>query len=72
MARAITWAIRVTLANGRTAFLRDNDGPGALGHGPIATFYSKAVADAAAGDLRKLLPAGDTAIVIERSHGRQL
>lgn len=65
MARAITWAIRITLSDGRDVFARR----GGLGRGPIATYYTKAAADAAADDLRSILPHAVT--VIERSHGRQ-
>jgi hypothetical protein len=68
MARAITWAIRVTFANGRDAFLREGD---VIGRGPIATFRTKAKADEQAAFLREGLDAGDTIAVIERSHGRQ-
>jgi hypothetical protein len=67
MARAITWAVRVTFANGRDAFLRHG---GVIGRGPIATYRTKAQAEDAAALLRVGLDAADTVIVIERSHGR--
>lgn len=65
--RPISWAIRVTYANGGTAFMRHG---GVIGRGPIATFYSKAKADAQAAFLREGLDAEDVIAVIERSHGR--
>lgn len=68
MARPITWAIRVTLADGRTVFLRQG---GVIGNGPIATYRSKAAADADADALRQRMDARDIT-VIERSHGRQV
>lgn len=68
MARAITWAIRVTFADGKEAFLRHGN---VIGRGPIATFHSKAKADEQAAFIREGLDAGDVATVIERSHGRQ-
>jgi hypothetical protein len=64
----MSWAIRVTYANGRTAFLRHG---GVIGRGPIVTFHSKAKADADAAFLRHGLDAGDVVTVIERSHGRR-
>jgi hypothetical protein len=67
MSRAISWAIRMTFANGRDAFLRHG---GVIGRGPIVTFHSKAKADAQAAVLREGLEAGDVVTVIERSHGR--
>lgn len=66
--RPITWAIRVTFADGREAFLRHGN---VIGRGPIATFHSKEKADAQAAFLREGLDAGDVVTVIERSHGRQ-
>lgn len=68
MARAITWAVRVMFANGRSAFLRHG---GVTGRGPIATFHSKAKAESEAAFLRVGLDAADLVTVIERSHGRQ-
>lgn len=70
MSRAMTWAIRVTLATGRAGFLRTRPG-GVLGLGPIATFRTKAEADAKAASLRQELVGADVVTVIERSHGRQ-
>lgn len=66
--RAMSWAVRVTFADGRVAFLRRG---GVIGHGPIATFYTKACADTEASFLREGLDAKDVVTVIERSHGRQ-
>lgn len=66
--RALSWAIRVTFASGRTAFLRHG---GVIGRGPIATFHSKDRADAQAAFLREGLDARDVVTVIERSHGRR-
>lgn len=66
--RAITWAIRVTFANGRHAFVRRG---GVIGRGPIATYHTKAQADNEAAFLRIGLDAGDVVTVIERSHGRR-
>jgi hypothetical protein len=67
MAR-VTWAIRVMYANGRSAFIRRGGRPGT---GPIATFYSKAAADAEAAILQEALDDdGAVVAVIERSHGR--
>lgn len=65
--KAITWAIRVTFADGRTALLRHG---GVIGRGPIATFRTKAKADAEAAFLSEGLDAHDTITVFERSHGR--
>jgi hypothetical protein len=67
MARPITWAIRVTMPDGRMVFMRQS---GAFGCGPIRSFRTKADADAEAELLRKRI-AGGTVSVIERSHGRQ-
>ena len=64
----MSWAIRVTYANGREAFLRHGIVPGT---GPIVTFHSKAKADAEAAIFRDNLNAGDAITVIERSHGRR-
>lgn len=64
----MSWAIRVTFANGKDAFLRHG---GVIGRGPIATFYSKAKAEEQAAFVREGLDAGDVATVIERSHGRR-
>lgn len=68
MSRAICYAIRVTFANGRDAFVRQG---GVIGRGPIATFYSKAKAEEQAAFFREGLDAGDVVTVIERSHGRR-
>ncbi len=68
MTRASRWAIRVTFADGRTAFLRHG---GVIGHGPIVSFPSKAKADAEAAFVREGLDAGDVITVLERSHGRR-
>lgn len=67
MARASTWAIRVTGAYGRGAFVRVG---GVFGKGPIATFYSREKADAEAASVRASQP-HNTVEVIERSHGRR-
>lgn len=64
----MSWAIRVTYANGKDAFLRHG---GVIGRGPIATFYSKAKAEEEAAFVREGLDAGDVVTVIERSHGRR-
>jgi hypothetical protein len=64
----VSWAIRVTFANGRDAFVRHG---GVIGRGPIATFHSKAKAEAQAALFREGLDAGDVVTVIERSHGRR-
>lgn len=70
--RAITWAVRVTFANGREAFLRVRHAREApLGRGPIASFRLKSLADDAAARLVGTLEAGDVVTVIERSHGKQ-
>jgi hypothetical protein len=66
MARAITWAIRITLADGRDVFARG----GGLGSGPITTYYTKAAADVAAEQLRRSLNHVRAVTVIERSHGK--
>lgn len=66
MARPITWAIRITLSDGRIAFVRKG---GVMGRGPIETYRTQASADARADELRQILPHEVT--VIERSHGRQ-
>lgn len=66
--RAITWAIRVTFATGRSAFLRHG---GVIGQGPIVSFHSKAAADTKADFLRQGMDQSDVITVIERSHGRQ-
>lgn len=68
MAR-LSWAIRITFANGRDAFLRHG---GKVGHGPIATYYSKAKAEEQAAFVREGLDAGDVVTIIERSHGRNV
>lgn len=68
MARPITWAIRITFADGREAFLRHG---GVIGRGPIVTFYTKEKADEQAAFIREGLDAGDVATVIQRSRGRQ-
>lgn len=65
---ARSWAIRVTFANGRDAFLRRGS---LIGRGPIATFYSKAKADEEAAIVQDGLNDGDVVTVIERSHGRR-
>jgi hypothetical protein len=63
----ISWAIRVTFANGQTAFLRHG---GVIGKGAIVSFHSKAKADAEAENVRNGLNEGDVLTVIMRSHGR--
>jgi hypothetical protein len=63
----VKWAIRVTYANGRQALLRHGR---VIGRGPVATFHSKAKAEAEAAFLREGLDAGDVVTVFERSHGR--
>lgn len=68
MARPMTWAIRVTFANGRDAFVRHG---WVIGRGPIATYRTREQADKDADFVRQGLDAGDTVMVIERSHGRQ-
>ena len=65
--RAMTWAIRVTFANGRDAFVRHG---GVIGRGPIATFYSREKAEEQATFIRQGMEPGDVVTVIERSHGR--
>ena len=65
----MSWAIRVTFANGKDAFLRHG---GVIGRGPIATFHSKQKAEAEAAFIREGMDAGDVVAVIERSHGRRL
>ena len=67
MARAMTWAIRVTFADGHTAFVRVG---GVIGRGSIWTFYSHAQAEAAAAEFRQSVTPQDVVTVIERSHGR--
>jgi len=66
MARAITYAIRVTSADGREVFLRE----GGIGVGPIRTFRMKETAERTAETIRR---SGKypSVTVIERSHGRQ-
>ncbi len=64
----MSWAIRVTFANGKDAFLRHG---GVIGRGPIATFHSKAKAEEEASFVREGLDTGDVVMVIERSHGRR-
>jgi len=68
MARAITWAIRLTFEDGRMAFLRAG---GRISRGPIATFYTKYQADIVAASVRQTMAPEATVDVIERSHGRQ-
>lgn len=63
-----SWAIRVTFASGREAFLRHG---GVIGRGPIARFHSKAKADDQAAFIREGMDAGDVVAVIERSHGKR-
>ena len=63
-----SWAIRVTFANGRDAFLRRG---GVIGRGPIATFHSKEKAEEEAAFVREGCAAEDSVTVIERSHGRR-
>lgn len=65
--RSITWAVRLTFADGRKAFVRQG---GRIGRGAIETFPVKSYADTAAGALRVRFGA-QSAEVIERSHGRQ-
>lgn len=67
--RALTWAIRVTFADGRDAFVRHG---GVIGRGPIATFHSKAKAEEQAAFVRQGMETGDVVMVIERSHGRNV
>jgi hypothetical protein len=67
--KPITWAIRVTLRDGRFVLFRAGAGD-VLGRGPIATFRTKELAEAAADALRLRVDAQDVA-VFERSHGRQ-
>lgn len=69
MSRPITWAIRVTFRDGRTALMRHG---GVIGRGPIASFPSKAKADEYAAFVREGLDTGDVVTVFERSHGRQV
>ncbi len=64
----MSWAIRVTFANGKDAFLRHG---WVIGRGPIATFHSKEKAEREAAFVREGLDAGDVVTVIERSHGRR-
>ncbi len=64
----MSWAIRVTFANGKDAFLRHG---GVIGRGPIATFHVKEKAEEQASFVREGLDAGDVITVIERSHGRK-
>ncbi len=66
--RAMSWAIRVTYANGREAFLRRGARPG---YGPIATFRTRRDAEDQAAFLREGLDARDVVTVIERSHGKR-
>lgn len=67
--RAITFAIRVTFADGRTAFIRQG---GVIGKGPIATYRTKADADAEVLRISHGVDAPDVFTVIERSHGRRV
>lgn len=69
MARPITWAVRLTLSDGRVVFARVN---GAIGRGPIATFRTKDQADTEAKHWRRWEGHVQNVEVIERSHGRQL
>jgi hypothetical protein len=64
----MSWAIRVTFANGRDAYVRHG---GVIGRGPIATFHAKAQAEAQAAFVREGLDARDVVMVVERSHGRR-
>jgi hypothetical protein len=64
MARPITWAIRLTFADGQSVFVREGR---QIGRGPIATFRHKASADAEA-DLWRMRTR-HAVDVIERSHG---
>lgn len=65
--KSTSWAIRVTFANGRDAFLRHG---GVIGRGPIVTFHSKAKAEQEAAFVREGCSSEDVVTVIERSHGR--
>lgn len=68
MSRPITFAIRVTLPDGRIALLRKG---GVIGRGPIATYSTRAAAEHDIEFMRRHLDA--TAFeVFERSHGRQV
>lgn len=67
MTRPVCWAIRVTFANGKDAFLRHG---GVIGRGPIVTFHSKAKAEREAAFVRHGCSSEDVVTVIERSHGR--
>lgn len=64
-----SWAIRVTFADGRTAFIRIS---GTTGPGPMWTFYSKADAEAKADELRAGIWPWESVTVIQRSHGRNV
>lgn len=64
----LSWAIRVTFANGREAFVRRG---GVIGRGPIATYYTKAAAEDDVRFLREGFEADDVITIIERSHGRR-
>jgi hypothetical protein len=66
--KTISWAIRVTFANGKEAFLRHG---GIIGRGPIATWHSKAKAEREAAFVCEGCSSEDVVTVIERSHGRQ-
>lgn len=66
MARPITWAIRLTMADGRAVFVREGR---QIGRGPIATFRHKESAECEA-DLWRARTR-HTVEVVERSHGRQ-
>lgn len=65
MAKARTWAIRITFTEGPSVFERRG---GVKGRGPILTFATQEAADAHAALIRKSLEPGDVATVIERSH----
>jgi hypothetical protein len=66
--RQTSWAIRVTFASGKEAFLRHG---GVIGRGAIATFHSKAKAEREAAFVREGCSSEDVVMVIERSHGRR-
>lgn len=64
----MSYAIRITFANGKEALLRHG---GVIGRGPVATFHSKMVAEREAAFVREGCASEDTVTVFERSHGRR-
>lgn len=66
--RALTWAIRVTFADGRVALVRQG---GVIGRGLVASFYSEAKANEQAAVFRQGVEPGAVVTVFERSHGRR-